>query len=179
MEQPDFLIQSMQQGNERAFSKIYTMYSEAIYGIIYSIVLDDDIAEEVLQDVFIKIWKKSDSYNIKKGRFFTWILNIARNTAIDRTRSKSFKNARKNLSTSNFVDILTSGENLNRKTNAIGIMKFVEKLKPTCIKIIDLLFFKGFTQKDAAENLEIPLGTLKTRNRNCLKDLRLVVLGPQ
>ena len=76
MEQPDFLIQSMQQGNERAFSKIYTMYSEAIYGIIYSIVLDDDIAEEVLQDVFIKIWKKSDSYNIKKGRFFNCAMSI-------------------------------------------------------------------------------------------------------
>ncbi|QIE58148.1 sigma-70 family RNA polymerase sigma factor [Rasiella rasia] len=179
MEQPDFLITSMQNGNEQAFSKLYTMYSEAIYGIIYSIVLNEEIAEEVLQDVFIKIWNNASSYNTKKGRFFTWILNIARNTAIDKTRSKNFKNSKKNLSTTNFVDILLAGDNLNKKTNAIGIKKFVEKLKPVCIQIVELLFFQGYTQKDAAENLKMPLGTLKTRNRNCLNDLRLMVLGPQ
>ncbi|MDX1462509.1 MAG: sigma-70 family RNA polymerase sigma factor [Marinirhabdus sp.] len=179
MEQPDLLIANMQNGDERAFSKLYTMYSEAIYGIIYSIVLDEDIAEEILQDAFIKIWNNSSAYDKSKGRFFTWILNIARNTAIDKTRSKAYKNSKKNLSTTNFVDILQSGENLNQKTNAIGVRKFVEKLKPTCIKIIELLFFQGFTQKDAAEDLAMPLGTLKTRNRNCLNDLRLVVLGPQ
>lgn len=177
MEQPNDLIIAMQGGDEKAFSKLYTMYSEAIHGIIYSIVLDEGVAEEVLQDVFIKIWDNSKSYNVEKGRFFTWILNIARNTAIDQTRSKAYKNSKKNLSTTNFVDILSSHENLNKKVNAIGIKKFVEKLKPACIKIIDLLYFKGFTQADAAKDLELPLGTLKTRNRNCLRDLRTIVLG--
>ena len=177
MEQPNGLIEAMQAGDEAAFSKLYSMYSEAIHGIIYSIVLDEDIAQEVLQDVFVKIWNKSSTYTIGKGRFFTWILNIARNSAIDKTRSKSFKNSKKNLSTTNFVDILSSSDDLNIKTNAIGIRKFVDALKPACIKIIDLLFFKGYTQSDAAEELKIPLGTLKTRNRNCLKDLRTIVLG--
>ncbi len=177
MEQPNSLIIEMQQGNEKAFSKIYTMYSEAIYGIIYSVVLDEGTAEEILQDVFVKIWDKSGSYDINKGRFFTWILNIARNAAIDETRSKSFKNTKKNLSTSNFVDILATTDSLNRKTNAIGIRKFVDALKPMCIKIIDLLFFKGYTHKEASETLDIPLGTLKTRNRNCINELRLKVLG--
>ena len=177
MEQPNALILEMQSGNEKAFSRIYALYSDALYGIVYSIVLDEDIAEEVPQDAFIKIWNNSSSYDINKGRFFTWILNIARNTAIDKTRSKSFKNSKKNLSTTNFVDILASSDNLNNKTNAIGIKKFVDALKPACIKIIDLLYFKGYTQADAAKNLEIPLGTLKTRNRNCINDLRTIVLG--
>ncbi|NND88876.1 MAG: sigma-70 family RNA polymerase sigma factor, partial [Flavobacteriaceae bacterium] len=106
MEQPDLLIQNMQQGDEKAFNEIYKRYSEAVYGIIYSIVLDKAIAEEILQDVFIKVWKKAKQYNQKKGRFFTWILNIARNAAIDQTRSKNFKNSKKNLSTTNFVDII-------------------------------------------------------------------------
>lgn len=179
MEQPDLLILQMQQKNEKAFERLYTMYSEAIHGIIYSIVLEETVAEEVLQDTFIKVWDNCEAYDVKKGRFFTWILNIARNTAIDKTRSKSFKNSKKNLTTTNFVNILTSYDNLNSTTNAIGIKKFVEKLKPTCISIIELLFFKGYTQKDAAEELEIPLGTLKTRNRNCLRDLRWLVIGPQ
>lgn len=176
MKQPDELIIDMQNGNEKAFARIYTLYSEALYGIVYSIVRDQNIAEETLQDVFIKIWNNRSSYDINKGRFFTWALNIARNTSIDETRSKAYKNSKKNLSTTNFVDILSSSDNLNKSTNAIGIRKFVDALKPVCIKIIDLLYFKGFTQKDAAEKLEMPLGTLKTRNRNCIKELQSNVL---
>lgn len=177
MEQPTVLIAEMQSGNEKAFSTLYDMYSKAVYGIIYSIVLNEDLAQEVLQDVFIKIWNKSKNYDIEKGRFFTWILNIARNAAIDETRSKTYKNSKKNLTTDNFVDILSSSDSLNTKVNSIGIQKFVEKLKPTCIKIIDLLYFKGFTQADAAKDLDMPLGTLKTRNRNCIQELRTMVLG--
>ncbi|MGJ8666345.1 MAG: RNA polymerase sigma factor [Patiriisocius sp.] len=177
MRQPDELILEMQNGNEKAFARIYTLYSEALYGIIYSVVRDSDLAEETLQDVFIKIWSNSKSYDIEKGRFFTWALNIARNTSIDATRSKAYKNSKKNLSTTNFVDIISSTDSLNKKTNAIGITKFVERLKPVCIKIIDLLYFKGYTQVDAAKELEMPLGTVKTRNRNCIKELQMQVLG--
>ena len=177
MEQPNGLIIEMQGGNERAFSRIYALYSEAIFGIVNSIVLDESVAEEILQDVFVKVWNNANSYDIKKGRFFTWLLNIARNAAIDSTRSKASKNSKKNLSTSNFVNILLDNDNLNQKTNAIGIKKFVDKLKPACIKIIDLLYFKGFTQSEASKTLEIPLGTVKTRNRNCIKDLRTIVFG--
>ena len=90
MEQPNDLIIAMQNGDEKAFSRLYTMYGEAIYGIIYSIVLDENTAEELVQDVFIKVWNNASSYSVKKGRFFTWLLNIARNTAIDETRSKAF-----------------------------------------------------------------------------------------
>lgn len=177
MKQPDELIIAMQNGDEKAFSRLYTMYSEAMFGIIYSIVPDEKIAEELVQDVFIKVWNNAENYSVKKGRFFTWLLNIARNTAIDETRSKAFKNSRKNLSTTNFVDIIASSDSLNRKTNAIGIKKFIDALKPTCIKIIDLLYFKGYTQVEASKTLEMPLGTLKTRNRACIKDLRTMVLG--
>ncbi len=170
--QPDDLILQLQNRNEKAFSKLYEMYSESTLGIIYSIVLDRDLAEEVLQDVFVKVWDKADTYSSSKGRFFTWILNIARNAAIDKTRSKAFKNSRKNLDADNFVHILEDSGNLNQKTDAIGLRKFVKALEPLCIKIIDLLYFKGYTQVEASETLEIPLGTIKTRNRNCLNKLR-------
>lgn len=170
--QPDDLILQLQNRNEKAFSKLYQMYSESTFGIIYSIVLDKDLAEEVLQDVFIKVWDKADTYSSSKGRFFTWILNIARNAAIDKTRSKDFKNSRKNLDADNFVNILEDSGNLNQKTDTIGLRKFVKALEPLCIKIIDLLYFKGYTQVEASETLEIPLGTIKTRNRNCLNTLR-------
>ncbi len=170
--QQDGLILELQNGNQKAFERIYQLYSESVYGIIYSILKDEKIAEEILQDVFLKIWDNASSYNSDKGRFFTWILNIARNASIDHIRSKSHKNSQKNLTADNFVNILESNSNFSAKADAIGIQKYIDILKPVCKKLIDLLFFKGFTQKDAAEELDMPLGTVKTRNRACINKLR-------
>ena len=174
--QQDKLIEELQSGNEKAFERIYELYSQSTYGIIYSIIKDTSISEEVLQDVFIKIWNNASSYNPKKGRFFTWVLNIARNASIDKIRSKDFKNKKLNLKSDNFVDILESKSNTIGKIDAIGLQKYIDILGPTCRKLIDLLFFKGFTQKETSEELEMPLGTVKTKNRVCIDKLRAKVL---
>ena len=133
------------------------------------------MSEEVLQDVFVKAWNNASSYNSKKGRFFTWLLNIARNAAIDKTRSKAFKDSKQNQSAAFFVDILEDKNNFSSKIDAIGIKKYIEVLEPICKKVIQLLFFKGYTQKETAEELDIPLGTVKTRNRICINKLREVL----
>lgn len=166
------LIERFQQKDVSAFETLYNMYSDSMHGVIYNIVRNDDIAQELMQDVFVKVWQKSDSYTPEKGRFFTWILNIARNAAIDKTRSKDFKQSKQNLDAQFFVDIIQTKDNLDHKTDAIGIKTFVTKLKDTCKQLLELLYFKGFTQKEAAETLEIPIGTIKTRNRNCILKLR-------
>jgi len=174
--QLEILVSKFQKKDERAFESLYNMYSDSMHGVIYNIVRDHDIAQEVMQDVFIKAWHKADTYSAKKGRFFTWILNIARNAAIDKTRSKSFKNSSKNLNADYFVDILPTQDNLNNATDAIGIAKFVDKLAEKCKRVIELLYFKGYTQKEASKTLDIPIGTIKTHNRNCIKELREMVL---
>ncbi|MFC4721248.1 RNA polymerase sigma factor [Geojedonia litorea] len=174
--QLDILVSQFQNKDEKAFEALYNMYRASMQGVIYNIVRDQDIAEEVMQDVFIKAWHNAASYSAEKGRFFTWILNIARNAAIDKTRSKAFKNAGKNLDAEYFVDILQTSESLDDSTDAIGIKKFVKKLAKNCIKVIELLYFKGYTQKEASEALDMPIGTIKTRNRNCIKELRTIVL---
>lgn len=158
--------------DDKAFTILYDMYSKNLYGVIYNLIKDKEEAEDVLQEVFVKIWKNIESYNETKGRFFTWILNIARNTTIDKLRSKGFNNSQKNLSSDNFVHLLDDSNKLTNKIDTIGIQEFVKKLKPKCIQIIDLLFFKGYTQQEASDELEIPLGTVKTQNRNCINDLR-------
>ncbi|MFD2561459.1 RNA polymerase sigma factor [Aquimarina rubra] len=173
--QPKELISQLQQKNEKAFQRIYEMYAENIFGVIYNIVRDENLSEEVLQDVFVKIWDKADSYSEKKGRFFTWMLNIARNAAIDKTRSAAFKNSKQNQTADYFVDILEEKSNFSSKIDAIGIKKYIDVLEPICKKVIDLLFFKGFTQKEASEELDIPIGTIKTRNRICINKLREVL----
>lgn len=172
----DLLVKKFQQKDVKAFETLYAMYSDSIYGVVFNIVRDSAISDELMQDVFIKAWKKADTYSSKKGRFFTWILNIARNAAIDKTRSKAFKQSRGNLDSDLFVDIIQSNDNLNAQTDAIGIKKFVKELGDKCKAIIELLYFKGFTQKEASESLEIPIGTIKTRNRSCIQKLRDMVL---
>lgn len=174
--QLELLITKFQQKDQKAFEELYTMYGESMQGVIYNIVRDQKIAEELTQDVFIKVWNNASSYSADKGRFFTWILNIARNTAIDKTRSKAFKNARKNLDAEYFVDILQTSDSLDDQTDAIGIKHFVSKLAKKCIEVIELLYFKGYTQKETSEALNMPIGTVKTRNRNCIKELRTLVL---
>jgi len=173
----DILVEKFKQKDEKAFESLYTMYSESMHGVIYNIVRNQDIAEEVMQDVFIKAWHKADTYSSTKGRFFTWILNIARNAAIDKTRSKSFKNSKQNLDATFFVDILETSDSLDSKTDAIGIKNYVSKLAKKCIEVIELLYFKGYTQSEASETLDMPIGTIKTRNRNCIKELRNMVLN--
>ncbi|MGG8497545.1 RNA polymerase sigma factor [Tenacibaculum sp. TC6] len=171
----ELLVKKFREKDAYAFETLYEMYYQNISGVVFNIVRDSEIAEEVTQDVFIKAWNNAASYSEQKGRFFTWMLNIARNAAIDKTRSKEFKKKSQNLDAQIFVDIIQDHENLDERTNAIGIRNFVNKLADTCKKLIELLYFKGYTQKEASENLEIPLGTVKTRSRNCLNTLRTML----
>jgi len=171
----ELLIDRFQKKDVSAYEKLYNMYCDSISGVVHTIVKNDNVAQEITQDVFIKAWNKSESYSSKKGRFFTWILNIARNAAIDYTRSKKFKQSKQNLNADFFVDILETSRNLDSETDAIGLKEFVTKLGDKCKAIIELLYFKGFTQKEASEELEIPIGTIKTRNRTCIGELRTML----
>ena len=166
------ILSLLYKKDEKAYTILYDMYAKSLFAIIFNLVKEREEAEDILQDVFVKIWKNIDSFSESKGRFYTWMLNIARNTAIDKLRSKGFNNSKKNLSADNFVYLMDDNTKQNHKIDSIGIQEFVKKLKPKCIQIIDLLFFKGYTQQEASDELEIPLGTVKTQNRNCINDLR-------
>ncbi|WP_435622786.1 RNA polymerase sigma factor [Flagellimonas sp.] len=168
----DLLIQNFQKKDVAAFEKLYTMYSENICGVINVILKDPERSKEVCQDVFVKIWNNSESYNSSKGRFFTWVLNIARNAAIDELRSKSNKEQKRNLSIDSFVGILEGAEEMENKMDLIGLKTVLKGLKELCREIISLLYFRGYTQKEVAEELDIPIGTVKTRNRNCISQIR-------
>lgn len=169
----DLLVKRFRDKDMTAFEQLYRMYYENIHGVIYTIVRDHELAEELCQDVFMKAWDKAQSYNPGKGRFFTWILNIARNYAIDELRSRKFRNQKMNLNADFFVHILEQPEEDDDDTvDTKGLKRILKKLKKKCTQLIELLYFKGFTQKEASEVLELPLGTVKTRNRSCIQQLR-------
>ncbi len=168
----DNLVEGFKKKDMAAFENLYAMYSENICGVINTIIKNEDRAQEICQDVFLKIWNNADNYNASKGRFFTWILNIARNAAIDEIRSKSYKNEKKNLSAEYFVGILEQPDELTEHIDSKRLKKLIGNLKEKCVQLIELLYFRGYTQKEAAEELDIPLGTIKTRNRSCISQLR-------
>jgi RNA polymerase sigma-70 factor (ECF subfamily) len=168
----DSLVEQFKKKDVLAFEQLYAMYSENICSVINTIVKNEGRAQEICQDVFIKIWNSSDSYNASKGRFFTWILNIARNSAIDEIRSRSYKNEKKNLSADFFVGIVERKDETDDGMDTSGLKRLVDNLKEKCLQLIELLYYRGYTQKEAAEELDIPVGTVKTRNRSCISQLR-------
>ena len=173
------LITLLQNKDEKSFNYLYDNYSGAIYGLILKIVYDTNYAEEVIQDVFVKIWKNIDQYDASKGRLYTWMINIARNTAIDYLKSKSYQNEQKNQSISNFVDkdeansfSLRMDNSDESKTDLIGMNTIIDGLKPEWKELIQLAYFQGYTQVEISEMLDIPIGTVKTRTRNALLELK-------
>lgn len=166
------LVSQLQMGDENAFAALYDGYSAMLYGVITRIVNDQEDAANLLQDCFIKIWRSVGSYDPSKGRFATWLINVARNTAIDFTRSKYFSQKRKNQN----LDYLVGSEATHSATQfaveTLGLRQLVGKLTPVCREVIEWMYFDGYTQQEIAENFGIPLGTVKSRTRLALKELR-------
>src|SRR6201992_1642045 len=148
------------------------MYSSSLYGVISRIIIDTPTAEDVLQETFVKIWHSFASYSTDKGRLFTWMVNIARNLSIDKLRSKDFKNNNKNQELENNVTFIDEQRNTVYKPELMGIKDLVQTLKPEQKSILDLVYFKGYTHVEAADELGIPLGTIKTRLRMDIIELR-------
>ena len=165
------LVAALKGRQEGAFSYLYDHYAAALYTIVKQIVQNSETASDVLQDVFVNIWRKIDSYDASKGRLFTWMLNIARNASIDTLRSRTFQNAQKNQEITESV-LSMSGPSVLANIDSIGLMKHLQKLKPEYRVLIELAYFKGYTQEEIAEIEDIPLGTVKTRVRKALIQLR-------
>ena len=167
------LVALLQQRNEKAFEYLYDNYSGALFGIVNSIVTDKEIANDVLQNVFINIWRKIESYDPSKGRLFTWMLNIARNSSIDEIRSKGFRDSQKNQSLFGNVDV--AGVVTTPSIDDMGLRKLLTKLKEELRVLVDLSYFQGFTHEEIAKMMNIPLGTVKTRIRSALIQLRTMI----
>lgn len=169
------LVALLKARDELGLRVLYDHYSAALYGVILRIVIERETAEDVLQESFIKIWNNSASYDASKGRLYTWLLNVARNTAIDKTRSKNFRKGAQVQSIEDFVYSVDKQHNNTTAIDHIGLRKFVEELKPDQKQLIDLLYFGGYTQSEAAEELNLPLGTVKTRVKAALTRLREIL----
>jgi RNA polymerase sigma-70 factor (ECF subfamily) len=171
LEEP-VLIEALQQRKAIGAEALYDMYSASLLGVIFKIVADREIAEDVLQETLVKIWNSIHQYDATKGRLFTWMVNVARNLAIDKLRSKDFRNHSKNQDIENHVNAIDEQRNTTYKPELLGVKDLVEKLKPEQKKIVELVYFQGYTHVEVSDELEIPLGTVKTRLRMGIMELR-------
>jgi len=166
------LIEALLQKKQIGAEALYHMYSPALFGIISRIIADKEIAEDVLQETLVKIWNSIHQYDTAKGRLFTWMVNVARNLAIDKVRSKDFRNHSKNQDIDNHVNSIDEHSNSSYQPDLLGVKDLLIKLKPEQKKIVDLIYFHGYTHVEVADELGIPLGTVKTRLRMGIMELR-------
>jgi len=143
-----------------------------LYGVILRIVHSKEYTEEIIQDVFVKIWNSISQYDSSKGRFYTWMINIARNTAIDYLKSKAHQNELKNQSIPDFVYNSADLSTTDDFPDYIGLTSMLEGLESDKKELIELAYYQGFTQSQISEKLKIPLGTVKTKLRNALIKLK-------
>lgn len=171
------LVEKLLQRDEQAFHWLYKHYSAALYGVLLKIVREEEQAQDLLQEVFIKIWNSTSSYDTQKGRLFTWMLNIARNTGIDAVRAgkaMSRPGSAQTLSTDEAGTFAVDREYAVAPDNPdyIGLREVVQQLRPDRKQLIDLVYFGGYTHEEAADELGLPLGTVKTRIRSALQELK-------
>ncbi len=167
------LVLLLKQRSQHVFSYLYDNYAGALLTIIRNIVSDEELANDVLQEVFIKVWKQIESYDSTKGRLFTWMLNIARNASIDTIRSKGYQNSQQNRELTE--DVYIAGGTSEIRIDQIGLRKVVHSLKQEYKVLVELSYFQGYTQDEISKMLGIPLGTVKTRLRTALIQLREII----
>jgi RNA polymerase sigma-70 factor (ECF subfamily) len=168
------LIQGIREGDRNFISILYDNYSGALNGVICKMVKNDEFAEDLLQETFVKIWQSFGQYKESKGRLFTWMLSIARFHVLDQMKSKSYRNSLRNERISSLPMTLDDQYSSSNNPDTIGVRQMAGNLQPKYKAIIDLIYFKGYTQSEAAEELNIPLGTVKTRVRAAVNELRLL-----
>jgi RNA polymerase sigma factor (sigma-70 family) len=162
------VIDSIKRGEDSGLQHLYKHYSDALYGIVLRILVREDESEDALQESFLKIWNHIDSYQPAKATLFTWMATIARNTALDKKRLKSYE------MTSQTQSIIV-GENdprIESSSPSIDIPNLTQKIPEKYRVLVDKMFIHGYTQKEISEEMDIPLGTVKTRLREAISMLR-------
>lgn len=163
-------------GDEAAFEALYDRYSRLLYSILLSVVKQPPEAQDMLQEVFLHIWRQAKNFDAGRGNVYSWLITMTRNRAIDRLRSKGYRERQQEAhdddtmlmlpdSALSPLDSITITEQRERVHDALG------KIPPEQRDALMLAYFQGYTQAEIADLLQIPLGTIKTRMRQGLLKL--------
>lgn len=165
------IIAYLNLGDKRGISLLYDHYAGALYGIVCRMIPHHEVAEDVLQDAFVKIWENADKYDQEKGRLFTWVAQITRNTALDSIKSLAYRQKQSASPVDHSLETTHTVSHIPNFLDA-GLHKTVNNLEVVHRQLIDLAYFKGYTQVEIAEKLAMPFGSVKTRIRAAINELR-------
>lgn len=165
-------IERLKAGEEHAYEQLYDNYADLLYGIILRMVQNPSDAENLLQDCFVKIWLNIQHYDETKGRLATWMINIARNVAIDFTRSSYFRKKSMIQNDEKIVHLPDTPAEMEKLEDHKRLLQVMQLLPPNCREIIEWMYFEGFSQTEISTHFGIPLGTVKSRTRQAMKALR-------
>ena len=165
------IVSLLEKGDKKAISLLYENYADSLFGVIKKIITDEDTAQDVLQESFVKIWRYAKKYDSSKAKLFTWLYRIAYNTAIDKVRSLKNKTGKEVQIETSAVYKVSSGE-LNQ--DVLDIKKHLSSLDEKYQIVINALFFEGMTQQEASDELDVPLGTIKSRLKIGLRELKKI-----
>lgn len=167
------LIHKVARGDQQAFLTLYDRYASRVHGLTLRILGEPMLAEEVTQDTFLKVWSRARTYLAKRGSFITWLLTIARHTALDRLRLES---RRPTLSGSEDPEeawkSIPAPDSQPDEARWRSLYFAVQSLPEEQRQVIELAYYQGLSQSEIAEVLDWPLGTVKTRTRAAMQSLR-------
>jgi RNA polymerase sigma-70 factor (ECF subfamily) len=163
------LVARIRAGDQQAMSELYDRYSKVVYAVALRVLQDAAGAEDVLQDVFLQLWRNPDAFDASRGSLAAWLAVIARHRSIDRLRKRRPE--------TNIEDcVIASGPDLRDETERTLIIEKVrgalDLMSPEQRQAMELAFFQGLTHTEIAEKTGEPLGTIKTRIRSGLQQLR-------
>ncbi|TRZ41442.1 RNA polymerase sigma factor [Robertkochia solimangrovi] len=165
------IVELLKNRDDKGMAMLYDHYGDTLFGVALKITKDEDLAKDVLQLSLMKIWKKIDTYDNSKSKLFTWMFRITRNTAIDKIRSANLKSDQEiQIEVSDVYNLGVESVNPDH----IDIRKHLNSLDAKYKIVMEALFFEGLTQQEASEALDIPLGTIKSRLKIGLRELRRI-----
>lgn len=171
------LIRLIAKSQDDALGELYDRYNRLVYGMAFNAVGDQALAEEITQDVFMRIWNKADTYQAEQGKVINWIAGIARNRAIDVFRHQKSRLDGSSLSLEempffDLPDSLNVESEVESKFKKQRVQQALFLLPKEQREALAMAYFRGYTHEEAAEALGQPLGTVKTRIRLGMQKLR-------
>ncbi|MCH2448899.1 MAG: sigma-70 family RNA polymerase sigma factor [Gracilimonas sp.] len=163
-----------------ALSELYDNYNGLLFGLILSILKKREEAEDLLQEVFIKIWQNAEKFDLERGTVYTWVVTLTRNRSIDRLRSKVYKEQKKQSTSLDDEDVFhplyseesDPLENTILKERAKKVHQALDQISEKQKKVLQVAYFSGMSQSEISEEFDIPLGTVKTRMRDGMIKLK-------
>lgn len=175
------LLECVAQGDEGAFEQIYDRYARIVYSQLLRVTRQPPVAEELTQEVFMRVWRRASSFDSKRGRLGPWLLTVARNLALDRVRGKAGRQRAREQELSKLTELKAAAPQspawVEQRALARQARAFMAGLPENQRRALELAYFEGLSQSEIAARLETPVGTVKSWVRKGLLHLRDAMEG--